>query len=124
MFRQLSDLPPPRILGGVAEGVEEEGGDDGAGLGAGGVGAAPDLRRSVQQPHNPPLLVQRRKGDFERLELSGPKCGLAHPSCCAVLEKAPSVKVPKERVNIAGFGMSLVNPYSGHMIGKGRFQSV
>ncbi len=57
-----------RVGVGVAEGVEEEGGDDGAGLGAGGVGASPDLRRPVQQPHNPPLLVEGGERETQRLQ--------------------------------------------------------
>jgi hypothetical protein len=45
---EFYNRPALGVGGGVAEGVEEEGGDDGAGFGAGGVGAAPDLRRPVQ----------------------------------------------------------------------------
>lgn len=65
---QFDNWPPLGVGSRVAEGVEEEGGDDGAGLGAGGVGAPPDLRRPVQQPHNPPLLVKRREGDSKFLQ--------------------------------------------------------
>lgn len=53
--------PPLRIGRGVAEHVEEEGGDDSTGLGAGGVGAAPDVCRTVQQADDPPLLIERRE---------------------------------------------------------------
>src|ERR1019366_4428497 len=63
--------PPPGIGRAIAEGVEEEGGNDGAGLGAGGVGAAPNLHRPVQQPHNPPLFVDRREGDHDFGDLFG-----------------------------------------------------
>ena len=63
-------LPHPfRFAGGVAEGVEEQGGDDGAGFGAGRFGAASYLRRPVQQSHNPPLLVQGRQGNRHLLKI-------------------------------------------------------
>ena len=61
-FYQFIDLdrrPPFGGSCGVSEGAEEEDGDDGAGFPAGGFGAAPYLRRPVQEPLNPPLLVER-----------------------------------------------------------------
>ena len=53
-----------RIGGGVAEEVEEEGLGEGVELGEGGAALGPQRLRPVQHLRNPPLLRQRRQGNF------------------------------------------------------------
>ena len=56
--------PAFRVGGGVAEEVEEEGLGEGVELGEGGAALGPQRLRPVQHLRNPPLLRQRRQGDF------------------------------------------------------------
>ena len=57
--------PSFRVGSGVAEEVEEEGLGEGVELGEGGAALGPQRLRPVQHLRNPPLLRQRRQGNFE-----------------------------------------------------------
>ena len=59
------DRPVLWIRNRVAEEVEEEGLGEGVELGEGGAALGPQRLRPVQHLRNPPLLRQRRQGDFK-----------------------------------------------------------
>ena len=64
-FTERRDRPALRVGGRVAEEVEEEGLGEGVELGEGGAALGPQRLRPVQHLRYPPLLRQRRQGDFE-----------------------------------------------------------
>ena len=64
----------------VAEEVEEEGLGEGVELGEGGAALGPQRLRPVQHLRNPPLLRQRRQGDFESLQRRRIDAGLRDAS--------------------------------------------
>ena len=60
------DYPPPHRIGdGVAEEVEEGGLEEDVELGEGLAAFGPQGVRRIQNPRNPLLLGERRKGDLE-----------------------------------------------------------
>src|SRR5690625_41454 len=69
-FSEFNLRPAFRIDGRIAEEVEEEGLGEGVELGEGGAALGPQRLRPVQHLRDPPLLRQRRQGDFESGQFS------------------------------------------------------
>lgn len=65
---EFSDTPFSGIDGRVAEEVEEEGLGEGVELDEGVAALSPQRFGLIQDCRNPPLLRQRREGDFETLQ--------------------------------------------------------
>src|SRR5690606_35168828 len=72
----------------------------------------------VQQPHDPPLFLQRRKGDLNRLQLGRSKRRLSDPAGGPALEEALMIQVAKKSLDRPRISLGGIDPHARHMIGE------